>query len=189
MCHQAQTNFRPIFIGFPQYQKGYLVNVPNRRKKIYLYNVVFDDIFSSALEYMSQPYKEAMHIPMTVSYIPYAPSSKIKTDDIITLPQFEEGYLLPETHDDTESGNESDDYSTLKQLISEEEMDVMSSGYEYDAEPMSTDMLEDIRDGSQSHMSINRIEARYNIRDHIKQGQVELKVALLSTRNMGKGFQ
>ena len=31
----------------------------------------------------------------------------------------------------------------------------MSSGYESDAEPMSTDMLEDIRDGSQSHLSIN----------------------------------
>ena len=33
----------------------------------------------------------------------------------------------------------------------------MSSGYEYYAEPMSTDMLEDICDGSQSHPSINRI--------------------------------
>ena len=47
-------------------------------------------------------------------------------------------------------------------------MDAMSSGYESDAEPMSMDMLEDIRDGSQSHPSINRREARNNICDHIK---------------------
>ena len=52
---------------------------------------------------------------------------------------------------------------------------------------MSTDMLEDIRDGSQSHPSINRIEARYKIRDCIKQRQLEWKGALLSTQNMGKG--
>ena len=35
-------------------------------------------------------------------------------------------------------------------------MDAMSSGDEYDAEPMSTDILEDIRDGSQSRPRINR---------------------------------
>ena len=32
----------------------------------------------------------------------------------------------------------------MAQLISNEEMDVMSSGYESDAEPMSTEILEDI---------------------------------------------
>ena len=35
----------------------------------------------------------------------------------------------------------------------------MSSGDESDAETMSTDMLEDICDGSQSYMIINRREA------------------------------
>ena len=45
-------------------------------------------------------------------------------------------------------------------LISEEEMDAMDSGDESDDEPMSTDILEDIRDGSQSHPSINRGYAR-----------------------------
>ena len=44
--------------------------------------------------------------------------------------------------------------------ISEEEMDVMDSGNDYDDEPMSTDMLEDICDGSKSHPRVNRIEAR-----------------------------
>ena len=47
-------------------------------------------------------------------------------------------------------------------------MDEMSSGDEYDAETMSTDMLEDICDISQSHPSINRREARYKIHDRFK---------------------
>ena len=54
----------------------------------------------------------------------------------------------------------------------------MSSGDEYDAEPMYTDILEDICDGSQSHPILNRREANYKIRDLIKQGQSEWKVAL-----------
>ena len=43
-----------------------------------------------------------------------------------------------------ESANKSDDNSTLPQLISEAEIDVMSSGDEFDAKPMPTGMLEDI---------------------------------------------
>ena len=39
-------------------------------------------------------------------------------------------------------------------------MDAMSSSDESDAEPMSTDMLEDIRDVSQSRAIINRRESR-----------------------------
>ena len=65
-------------------------------------------------------------------------------------------------------------------------MDVMSSGDKYDAEPMPTDMSEDICDGSKSHMSIDRREVRYKIRDHIKRVQLEWNGALLSTQNMGK---
>ena len=72
-------------------------------------------------------------------------------------------------------------------LISEEEIDAMSSSDESDAEPMSTVMLGGIRDSSQSHPSVNRREARYKIRYHIKTIQEECKVALLSTINMGKG--
>ena len=52
-------------------------------------------------------------------------------------------------------------------------MDTMSSGDESDAEPMSTDMLEDICNGSQSHLIINRREALYKICDSIKQGRAE----------------
>ena len=67
-------------------------------------------------------------------------------------------------------------------------MDEMSSCDDSDAEPMSTEMLEYICDGSQSHTSVNRRQSHYRIRDHIKRGQVECKGALLSTRNMGKGL-
>ena len=43
-------------------------------------------------------------------------------------------------------------------LFSEEEMYVMSLGDKSDGKPMSTDMLEDIRDSSQSHPRVNRID-------------------------------
>ena len=45
-------------------------------------------------------------------------------------------------------------------LLSEEEMDAMDSGDESDHYLISTDMLEDIRDGSQSHPNVNKREAR-----------------------------
>ena len=67
-------------------------------------------------------------------------------------------------------------------------MDVIDSGDRSDYEPISTVMLEYICDGSQSDLSIKRREARYNIRDHINWIQAELKEALLSTQNMGKGL-
>ena len=62
----------------------------------------------------------------------------------------------------------------------------MSSSDESDAEPISTEMLEDIRDSSQSHPSVNMRDACYKIRNHIKQNQAEWKGALLSTQNMSK---
>ena len=43
-------------------------------------------------------------------------------------------------------------------------MDVTSSGDESYDKPMSTEMLEDIYDVNQSHMRIDRREARYKIR-------------------------
>ena len=47
----------------------------------------------------------------------------------------------------------------------------MDSVNGYDDESISTDMLEDNRDGSKSHPSVNRIEARYKICDRIKRSQ------------------
>ena len=50
-------------------------------------------------------------------------------------------------------------------------MDKMDSGDESDKYPMSTEMLEDIRDVSQSHPNVNRRESRYKICDLISRIQ------------------
>ena len=68
-------------------------------------------------------------------------------------------------------------------------MYAMDSGNKSDDEHMPTEMLEDIRDRSQSHPNVNNIEARYKIHDHINQRQPEWKGALKATQNMGKGLQ
>ena len=62
----------------------------------------------------------------------------------------------------------------------------MDSGDGSDDEPMSTDMLEDICDGSQYHPNAYRREARYKIRDRIIKRQSEWKGALKATLNMAK---
>ena len=59
-------------------------------------------------------------------------------------------------------------------------MDAILSGDEYDAQPISTYILDNIPDSSQSRQSINRREARYKIRDSFKQRQADWKGALLS---------
>ena len=55
-----------------------------------------------------------------VYYITYATSSREQTGDIIMFEQFEEGDLLSETSNNTESGNKSYDTSNFPPLISEE---------------------------------------------------------------------
>ena len=47
-------------------------------------------------------------------------------------------------------------------------MDAIDSGDESEDEPISTEMLEEICDGSKSHPSVTRIEACYKMRDCIK---------------------
>ena len=82
--------------------------VPSTRKIISSYDVVFDKSFSSALAYTSRPYSEAMAMRPEVTYTPYATSLKEQTGDVITFSQFEEGDILTETRNDTESGDKSD---------------------------------------------------------------------------------
>ena len=48
-------------------------------------------------------------------------------------------------------------------LIIKEEMDVMDSVYEFEDKIMFIDMLEDIRDGSQSHLKGNRRNVHYKV--------------------------
>ena len=52
-------------------------------------------------------------------------------------------------------------------ILSEEETDVMNSSNEPDHDLISTEILEDICDGSQSHPNVNKREACYKIRDRI----------------------
>ena len=55
-----------------------------------------------------------------VTYTPYATSSKEQTGDVITFTQFEEGNLISETCNDTESCDESDSESIM---MSEKDME------------------------------------------------------------------
>ena len=101
-----------------------------------------------------------------VTYTSCAIFSMEQTGNIITFAQFEEGCILTKTHNDAESGNKSDNESIM---MSEQDMENINSCDESDHDLISTEMLEDIRDGSQTHTNVNRREARYKIRDRIKQ--------------------
>ena len=86
-----------------------------------------------------------------VMYTPCATSLRGETGNIITFAQFEEGNILTKTHNDEESGDESDDKSIL----------TMDSDDGSDHDLISTEMLEDIFDRIQSHPNVNRREARF----------------------------
>ena len=58
----------------------------------------------------------------------------------------------------------------------------MDSGDQSDHDLISTEMLKNIRDGSQSYQNVNRREARYKVRDRIKQRQLEWKGAFKTTQ-------
>ena len=83
---------------------------------------MFDESFSSALSYTSRPYAEAMAMRPSVTYTPYATSSKEQTSDVITFAQFEEGSLISETRNNTESDDESDSKSIM---MSEKDMEIL----------------------------------------------------------------
>ena len=101
-----------------------------------------------------------------------------KTGYTITFAPFKKMNILNKTRNYTESGDKSDDESII----------TMYSGNGSDHELISTDMLENIPDGIQTHPNVNRREANYKIRDRIKQIQSEWKVALKATQRMGKGL-
>ena len=67
-------------------------------------------------------------------------------------------------------------------------MENINSGDESDCDLISTEMLEDIREGIQSHPNVNRREARYKIRDSIRQRQLEWEGELKATKSMVKGL-
>ena len=100
MRHQAQEGFCNIFVGIPEHQKGFLVQVTSTRKIISSYNDVFDESFIIALAYTSQPYSESMDMRPAVMYTPYGTYSREQTGDIITFAQFQEGNILTKTCND-----------------------------------------------------------------------------------------
>ena len=79
--------------------------IPSPRKVISSYDVVSDESFSSALSYTSRHHSEAIAMPPTVTYIPYATSSRKQTGNVITFAKFEEGNILTETRNHTENGD------------------------------------------------------------------------------------
>ena len=120
-----------------------------------------------------------------VTYTPYETSLKEQTGDVITFTHFEEGNILTETSNTAES---SDEYDSESLMTNKQDMENIDSNEKYDHDLISTEMLEDICDGSQTHLTVNKRESRCKIRDRINQRQLEWKVALKATRNMGKGL-
>ena len=76
-----------------------------------------------------------MEMRPSVTYTPYATSSKDLTGDIINFTQFEEGNILTETRNDAESGDESDNESIT---MSEQYMEEINSGDDSDHDLIST---------------------------------------------------
>ena len=72
--------------------------------------------------------------------------------------------------------------------MSEQDMDAINSHDESDHDLISTEVLEDIRDGSQTQPNVNRREACHEVCDCIRQRQLEWKVALKATRSIVKGL-
>ena len=71
-------------------------------------------------------------------------------------------------------------------MMIEQDMEDINSGDESDYDLISTEMLEDICDGSQTHPKFNRREARYEIRHRIRQRKSEWKGELKATQIMVK---
>ena len=159
--------------------------VPSTRKVISSYDVVFDESVSSALSYTSRPYAEAMAMRLTLTYTPYATSSKEQNSDVITLAQFEEGNLISETRNDTEIDDESDSKSIM---MSEKDMENIDEKEKFDDDLISTETLHNILNENQTHLIIDKREARLAIRDRMKQKKLQWKGALKDMHKMGKGL-
>ena len=79
-----------------------------------------------------------MVIRPAVMYTLCATSSREQTGNVITFTQFEEGNILTKNHNNSESGDESNDYSIMPQLLSKEEIYSVDSGDESDHNLIST---------------------------------------------------
>ena len=66
-------------------------------------------------------------------------------------------------------------------MMSEQDMENLDSNDKLDHDLISTEMLEDIRNGSQTHLNVNKREARYKICDRIRQKESQWKGYLKDT--------
>ena len=57
--------------------------------------------------------RKRLEMRLAVTYTPYATSSKEQTGDVITFAQFEEGNLISENRNNTESDDESNSESIM----------------------------------------------------------------------------
>ena len=95
------------------------------------------------------------------------------------------GTYLLNTRNDAESGEKYDNESIM---MSEQDMENLDSNEKSDHDLISTEMLEDIHDGSQTHPNVNKREAHYKIRDRFRQKESQWKGALKATRSLHKVF-
>ena len=73
-------------------------------------------------------------------------------------------------------------------MMNEQDMENIDKKEKSDHDLISLETLEEIRDGSQTHPTVNKREARCKMCDRIKQRKLEWKGVLKATRNMGKGL-
>ena len=66
-------------------------------------------------------------------------------------------------------------------MMSEQDMENLDYNEESDHDLISTEMLEDICDGSQTNPNNNKREARFKIRDRVRQRQSQWKGSLKAT--------
>ena len=112
-----------------------------------------------------------------VAYTTYITSLREQTGDIIMFAQFEEGNIWTKISNDSESSDESNNKLIM---MSEQDMGAMNSGDDSDHDYISTEMLEYIRDRSQTLPNIKRREARYKIRDRIRQKTTRMERSVKS---------
>ena len=71
-------------------------------------------------------------------------------------------------------------------MMSEQDIENPDEKEKFDDDLISTETLHDVRDGNETHPSIDKREARLEIRDRIKQKKLKWKGALRATHKMGK---
>ena len=74
----------------------------------------------------------------SVTYTSYATSSKEQTGDVITSAQFEEGNILTETRNDTESG---DEYDSKSLTMNKQDIENLDEKERYNNDLISLEIL------------------------------------------------